>query len=334
MWMTAERALGARAPRDLRRRLPPLPVDPTILALLVAIPVCLFSFRGVAPSMLRTQNLLDILDQMSAISVAAIGTTFVIVAARIDLSIGSTITVASTTSALLTTRHGVPGGVGIVVALAIGAAVGLLNGLLTTKARVNSVIATLGMLIVLAGAAALVVGGETIANLPGSLAYLGSERVFGELPVSVFVLLGVWLAAELTLRATVFGRTCYHVGSNERAARLNGVRVDRWVIAFFVVAGILSALTGIMLMGRLLSANVDIGANLELQAIAIAVIGGASLFGGRGSVTGTILAAALVTVLNNGLTLTDISVYWQITVAGGLIIVAVAADSLRQRRRR
>lgn len=311
-----------------------LPIDATNLLLLVAIPVCLFSFRPFAPSILNTQNLLDILGQMSYLSIASIGTTFVIIAGRIDLSIGSTVTLATTATALLVARHGVPGELAIIVLLGIGVAVGVLNGLLTTKLKVNSVIATLGTLIVLAGAAELIIGGETIADLPVTLTYVGSETWLGDVPVSVFAMFGVWIAAEIVLKRTIFGRNCYHIGTNERAARLNGVRVDRNVIGYFVVGGALSALAGLILVGRLLSTNVDIGADLELQAIAIAVIGGASLFGGRGSAFGAVLAAALVTTINNGLTLTDISVYWQITVTGTLIIVAVAADSFRLRGRR
>ena len=306
------------------------PLDPTSLLLLVAIPACLFAFQPFAPSILNTQNLLDLLQQMSYLAIAAIGTTFVMVSARIDLSIGSTLTVATTTAALLLTRHGLPPALGILVPLLIGAAVGLANGFLTTKARVNPVIATLGMLIVLAGAANLVVGGETVSGLPYAVTYLGTAT-FGSVPAGAFVLLAVLAVAEYSLRKTRLGRYCYHIGSNERAARLNGVPVNRYVVTYFVIGGTLAGLAGLIMMGRLLSTNVDIGKDLELQAIAVTVIGGTSLFGGRGSAIGTVLAAAFVTVINNGLRLTNISVYWEITVTGGLIILAVALDSMRRR---
>ena len=319
-------SLVARALRPTTR----LPIDGTSLILLLAVPACLLAFRPFAPYILSTQNLLDLLQQMSYLAIAAVGTTFVMIAARIDLSIGSAVTVATTTSALLVVKHGVPGPVGVLLPILVGSAVGLANGLLVTKARVNSVIATLGTMIVLAGAAALVVGGETVAGLPTSMLYLGTAT-FGTVPAAFFVLLAVWLSAEFVLRRTRFGRYCYHVGSNERAATLNGVTVSRYVIGYFIVGGALAGLAGLILMGRLFSANVDTGADMELQAIAVTVIGGTSLFGGRGSATGTVLAAALVTVITNGLTQTDISVYWGIAVTGGLIIVAVGLDSLRRR---
>jgi ribose/xylose/arabinose/galactoside ABC-type transport system permease subunit len=208
--------------------------------------------------------------------------------------------------------------------------VGVVNGLLTTKARVNSIIATLGTMIVLAGGAALAVGGETIAGLPYGVTYLGTAT-FGSIPAAAFALLAVWLSAEVTLRKTRLGRYGFHIGTNERASTLNGIHVSRYVIAYYVIGGALAGLAGLILMGRLLSANVDIGSNLELEAIAVTVIGGTSLFGGRGSATGTVLAAALVTVINNGLTLTNADIYWEITVSGLLIILAVAVDSLRRR---
>lgn len=327
--MAASASLAAGRARS-RSILGRSPLDPTSLFLLVAIPAFLFAFQPFAPGILNTQNLLDLLQQMSYLAIAAIGTTFVMVSARIDLSIGSTLTVATTAAALLLTRHGLPAVLGILVPLLIGAAVGLANGFLTTKLRVNPVIATLGMLIVLAGAANLVVGGETISDLPYAVTYLGTAT-FGSVPAGALVLLAVLVVAEYVLRKTRLGRYCYHIGSNERAARLNGVPVNRYVVTYFVIGGALAGLAGLILMGRLLSTNVDIGSDMELQAIAVTVIGGTSLFGGRGSAIGTVLAAAFVTVINNGLTLADISVYWQITVTGGLIILAVALDSIRRR---
>jgi ribose/xylose/arabinose/galactoside ABC-type transport system permease subunit len=306
------------------------PVDGTSLILLIAIPVVLLAFKPWAPSILNTQNLLDILQQMSYLAIAAVGTTFVIIAARIDLSLGSIITVATTTTALLVTKHGLPVYIAVPLPIVIGAAVGVMNGLLTTKVRVNSIIATLGTMIVLAGGASLVVGGETIAGLPYGVIYLGTAT-FGSIPAAAFVLLAVWLCAEYTLRRTRLGRYAFHIGANERASTLNGIHVGRYVTAYYVIGGALAGLAGLILMGRLFSANVDIGSDMELRAIAVTVIGGTSLFGGRGSATGTVLAAALVTVINNGLTLTNADIYWEITVSGILIILAVAVDSLRRR---
>ena len=140
--------------------------------------------------------------------------------------------------ALLVSRHGLPSGVAVALPVLIGLAVGLVNGLLTTKARVTSVIATLGTLIALDGAAKLILGGETIAGLPSAVTYLGSADL-GPVPVSVLVMIFVWLAAEFALRQTMYGRYCYHIGSSERAAVVNGVPVDRYVTWFFMTGGAL-----------------------------------------------------------------------------------------------
>ena len=204
----------------------------------------------------------------------------------------------------------------------------MVNGLLMTKARVTSVIATLGTLIALAGAAKLMLGGETIAGLPSAVTYLGSADL-GPVPVSVLVMIVVWLAAEFVLRRSTFGRYCYHIGSSERAAVANGVPVDRYVTWFYMTAGALSGLAALVLVGRLRSANVDVGTGLELQVIAVAVIGGGSLFGGKGTVTGTVLAAGLIAVINSGMRLSPINPFWQQLVTGVLIIVAVTVDALR-----
>ena len=302
----------------------------TELTLLAAIAAALIIFARFAPGMISSGNLVNILRQMSFVTIAAIGTTFVIISGRIDLSIGSTISFAAVTMALLVSRHGLPPVLALALPLLIGLAVGLVNGLLTTKARVTSVIATLGTLIALDGAAKLIVGGETIAGLPRLVTYLGSADL-GPVPVSVLVMLAVWAGAEFVLRKTTFGRHCYHIGTNEQAAAANGVPVDRFVTWFFMTGGALSGLAAVLLVGRLQSANVDIGVGLELQAIAIAVIGGGSLFGGKGSAGGTVLAAGLVTVINNGMRLSPINAFWQTAVTGALIIVAVAIDSLRRR---
>ncbi|MDP7066092.1 MAG: ABC transporter permease [Acidimicrobiales bacterium] len=302
----------------------------TELVLLGAIGGVLILFSRFAPGMLTSNNLVSILRQMSFIAIAGLGITFVIISGRIDLSVGSTITVASTTMALLVTRHGVPSGVALVLPVLIGMMVGMINGLLTTKARVTSVIATLGTLIALDGAAKLIVGGETIAGLPKVVTYLGSSKL-GPVPVSVFVMLFVWFGAEFTLRKTSFGRNCYHIGSNEQAASLNGIAVDRYVTWFFMTAGALSGLAALILVGRLRSANVDIGVGLELQAIAVAVIGGGSLFGGKGTATGTVFAVGLMAVINSGMRLSSVNVYWQTAVTGALIVVAVSIDAIRRR---
>jgi ribose/xylose/arabinose/galactoside ABC-type transport system permease subunit len=305
----------------------------TELVLLGAIGGVLILFSRFAPGMLTSNNLVTILRQMSFVAIAALGATFVIISGRIDLSIGSTITVASTTMALLVTRHGVPSGVALVLPLLIGMTVGAVNGFLTTKARVTPVIATLGMLVALDGAAKLIVGGETINGLPKVVTYLGSSKL-GPVPVSVFVMFLVWFGVEFTLRKTSFGRYCYHIGSNEQAALLNGIAVDRYVTWFFMVAGALSGLAALILVGRLRSANVNIGVGLELQAIAVVVIGGGSLFGGKGTATGTVLAVALMAVINSGMRLSSINVYWQTAVTGALIVVAVSIDAMRRRRDR
>ncbi len=295
--------------------------------------VALAAFFGLRSSTFFTpDNLTNIAVQISVIAVIAIGETFVIVAAGIDLSVGSMCALTGVTSALLMK-------LGYAVPVAMGAGVGmgllwgLFNGVLVTRARLPSFIVTLGVMGIARGFALVLAKDQTISGLPPAFTSLGSLRVFDKVPLLVLVMVAVAILAHVILTRTRLGRYAYAMGSNVEATRLSGVNVGLYMTLLFVVCGGLAGLGGVMEAART-NIGQPTGGNLyELNAIAAAVIGGASLMGGQGSVTGTLIGAFVMAVLRNGCNLLGIPPSWQQILIGTIIIVAVLWDHLRQKRR-
>ncbi len=303
-------------------------IGPLLIALVL---ICLF-LTVTTSTFLTTSNLTNIIVQTSVVGVAAVGATFVIITSGIDLSVGSNVALSGMVAAYAMKHELVPGGVGgIVVALLIGVLVGAFNGASATVLRLTPFIATLAALAMARGLTQQVSQGQTIFGFPRSFTFLGNGAIAGvQAPVVVTVI--VFVVGYLLLTRTSFGHQVYALGGNREAARLAGIPVRRVEFAVYALAGLCAGLAAIVLTGRLNSALASGATGLELQVIAAVVIGGTSLFGGRGSLVGTFLGVVLIGVIVNGLTLLNVNPFWQQFVQGAVIFVAVLLDALNSRR--
>ncbi|MBU7585972.1 MAG: ribose ABC transporter permease [Nostoc sp. TH1S01] len=300
-----------------------------ILPILVII--CIL-FSLLSPNFFTAGNAVNILRQASINIVLATGMTFVILTGGIDLSVGSILAVSAVVAVLVSLLP-VLGWLAVPAALLTGLLLGLLNGALITFLDVPPFIVTLGSLTALRGAAYLVANGTTVINRNINFAWIGNSYV-GPLPWLVILALLTVAVSWFVLRQTVLGVQIYAVGGNERAARLTGIKVNRVLLFVYGVSGLLAGLAGIMSASRLYSATGVLGQGYELDAIAAVILGGTSFTGGIGTIGGTLLGALIIAVLNNGLTLLNMSYFWQLVVKGLVIIAAVMIDRLRRRSRR
>ncbi|MBD2508766.1 MULTISPECIES: ribose ABC transporter permease [Nostoc] len=300
-----------------------------ILPILVIICI-LFAF--LSPNFLTGGNIVNILRQASINIVLATGMTFVILTGGIDLSVGSILAVSAVVGLLVSLLPALSWAA-VPAALLAGLLLGLVNGALITFLDVPPFIVTLGSLTALRGVAFLIAKGTTLINRDINFAWVGNSYV-GPLPWLVIIALLTVIASWFVLRQTVLGVQIYAVGGNERAARLTGIKVNRVLLFVYGISGLLAGLGGIMSASRLYSASGILGQGYELDAIAAVILGGTSFTGGIGTIGGTLLGALIIAILNNGLTLLNLSYFWQLVVKGLVIILAVMIDRLRRRSRR
>lgn len=296
---------------------------------LTALIVLVIAMSALSGDFLTTDNLLNVGVQAAVTAILAFGVTFVIVAAGIDLSVGSVAALAATVLAWGATSEGLPVPVALVLAIATGLACGVVNGMLISYGKLPPFIATLAMLSIARGLSLVISQGSPIA-LPGSLDVLGTD-LGGWLPVPVLVMVAMGLIAALVLNRSFIGRAMYAIGGNEEAARLSGLPVNKQKIAIYALSGLFAAVAGIVLAARLSSAQPQAAQGYELDAIAAVVIGGASLSGGVGKASGTLIGALILAVLRNGLNLMSVSAFWQQVVIGVVIALAVLLDTLRRK---
>jgi ribose transport system permease protein len=294
----------------------------------------LLSFDSFASS----TNLRNIAVDASVLLVLAVGSTFVIVTAGIDLSVGSVLVFSGVVSAkLMEAVGGESTGVillGLGAALGSGLAWGLFNGVIIAKLKVPALIVTLGSFGAALGFAQLITDGVDVREVPFPLVEsVGTGQLFGEIPYLVVIAVGVALVFGVVLALTRFGRHTYAVGSNEEAARRAGIHVDRHLIKVYALAGTLSGLAGFMSLARFATTTIGGHSTDNLQAIAAVVIGGTSLFGGIGSVLGTVAGVFIPAVLENGFVILGVQPFWQEVAVGGVLILAVYLDQLRRRAR-
>ena len=284
------------------------------------------------PFFLTRSNLMNVMEQTAINAVIAVGMTFVILSAGIDLSVGS---IAALSGVVLANRLQAGWGLvpAILAGLATGAFCGLLSGLLITRGKLPPFIATLGMMSMARGAALLFTDGRPISGFDESLRWLSTGRV-AAVPVPVLLTVALYGLAIVLLSRTRFGRYVYAIGGNEEATRLSGVAVGFHKTLVYVLSGVTAALASILLTARLNSAQPIAGMMYELDAIAAVVIGGTSLTGGLGTLGGTLIGALTMGVLRNGLNLLGISSFLQQIVIGFVIIAAVLTDSLVKSKRR
>ncbi|MFJ8969841.1 MULTISPECIES: substrate-binding domain-containing protein [Streptomyces] len=300
-------------------------LDNGALSALVVLVVAMSLLSG---DFLTTQNLLNVGVQAAVTAILAFGVTFVIVSAGIDLSVGSVAALSATVLAWSATSAGVPVVLAVVLAVLTGIACGFVNGALVSYGKLPPFIATLAMLSIARGLSLVISQGSPIA-FPESVSVLG-DTLGGWLPVPVLVMIAMGLITALILGRTFIGRSMYAIGGNEEAARLSGLRVKRQKIVIYALSGLFAAVAGIVLASRLVSAQPQAAQGYELDAIAAVVIGGASLAGGVGKASGTLIGALILAVLRNGLNLLSVSAFWQQVVIGVVIALAVLLDTLRR----
>jgi ribose transport system permease protein len=310
------------------RRLAPLQRQAGLLiasALLVAI------FSSQTSSFLTSDNLINILLQGSVTAVLAIGQMFVIITAGIDLSMGTMLALGAMISSTLLAK-GFPIPICVLAGIATGCIAGLTNGLIITRLRITPFIVTLGTTSVFGGLAFLVTNGKILYQLPGPFLDLLAGKV-AAIPIPVIILAVTAVLAVLVLVYTRFGEYCVAIGGNPEVARLCGIKVSAYLIGAYVLSGALAALGGMILVARLGSADPTVGTDLALPAIAAAVMGGAALRGGEGSVFGAVTGAMLIAALQAGLTLINVQAFYQQLALGFVIIAALALDRLQRRSR-
>lgn len=313
---------------------------------IVVLVVLIIFFSAISDSYLTSSNLILMTKHVSITALLAIGVTFVIITGGIDLSVGSVAGIAGMiTGGLLYQGLKLPGGstiwfstvMVILIGLLVGAAIGAINGLLVTRLKVAPFIATLGVLYVARGFAAIRSNGATFPNLAGTPAHgntgfdlLGVRSLLG-IPYAIWIMVVVAAIAIILTTRTPFGRRLYAVGGNERAAVLSGIRTGRVKVAAYIISGVCAALAGLILTSELGAAYPDTATTFELNAIAAAVLGGTSLFGGKGTIIGTILGAFVIGFLSDGLVLVGVSTFWQLVVKGAVIILAVVLEQTQER---
>jgi ribose/xylose/arabinose/galactoside ABC-type transport system permease subunit/ABC-type sugar transport system substrate-binding protein len=319
---TLKSTTGASGPSGLRRIL----LDNGALSALIVLVVAMSVLSG---DFLTADNLLNIGVQAAVTAILAFGVTFVIVSAGIDLSVGSVAALSATVLAWSATSEGVPVPIAVLLAVVTGIACGLVNGFLVSYGKLPPFIATLAMLSVGRGLSLVISQGSPIA-FPESVSHLG-DNLGGWLPVPVLVMVVMGLITAVILGRTYIGRAMYAIGGNEEAARLSGLRVKRQKLVIYALSGLFAAAAGIVLASRLSSAQPQAAQGYELDAIAAVVIGGASLAGGTGKASGTLIGALILAVLRNGLNLLSVSAFWQQVVIGVVIALAVLLDTVRRK---
>jgi len=300
--------------------------------IVIILILLVFLMSILTPHFLSATNLINIIRQMSIIGIIAIGVTPIIITKGIDLSSGSLIALVSVVVATFA-QGDYPLIVPILVAIGVGLLVGLINGTMVAKGMLAPFIATLGMMTAARGAAMLYSDGRPIGGISDSFTFIGQGIVFG-IPVPVIIFAFVGFVTWVLLNKTKIGRYVYAIGGNEQAAVTAGINVSRIKLMVYAYAGLLGGVAGMILTSRIASGQPQAGLMFELDAIAAAVIGGTSLFGGIGTVGGTIVGALIIGVMNNGLDLLGVSSYWQQIVKGAIIVAAVYIDSRKNHRKK
>jgi len=281
---------------------------------------------------LTPSNLMNVALQTSIVAIVAIGMTFVILTAGIDLSVGSVVALCGAVAAGMAVQQELGTYLGIFLSLATGASVGLINGLLIVKGRMPPFVATLSTLAIARGLTLVYTDGRPISGIDERFIFLSSGEILG-VAMPVIILAIVFVVAYFVLRFTVFGNYVYATGGNEEVSRLAGIRTSGITLSVYIISGFLAALGGVLLTARLWSAQPNAAVGLELDAIAAPVLGGVSLFGGVGGVTGAVVGAFILGILSNGLNLMGVPSFWQQVIKGVVLILAIMIDVATKRRK-
>lgn len=277
------------------------------------------------PRFLTISNIMNVFTQVSVNAILAIGMSFVILTGGIDLSVGSILAISGAVSAsLIKSTNNIF--LSLLVAILIGAAIGLMNGIVVSKGKIQAFIVTLSTMTIFRGITVVFTNGTPISGLADAFMIIGNKKIGGYIPVPAVITALILFIAWYILNQTRFGRYVYAIGGNEDSARLSGINTDKIKTFVYVLCGVTAAISGVITTSRVGSASPNAGAGFELDAIAAVVVGGTSLAGGEGTVIGTIIGAMIIGVLNNGLNLAGVSAYYQSIVKGLVILLAVLID--------
>lgn len=283
---------------------------------------------------LTVSNVINVLSQISVNGIVVIGMTFILLTGGIDISVGSVAAFTSLITAMMLVS-GNPFGSNIVVALAAGIGTGILigavSGFFISKIELQPFIVTLAMMTIFRGMTMVVSQGNPVSQLGETFSFIG-VKYLGPIPINVLIMISLYAIAYYVLEHTCFGRYVYAVGGNKEAARLSGINTTKIIMGIYMICAATASIAGMILASRVNSATPTAGIGSEMDAIAAAVIGGVSLTGGKGKIAGALIGAFIIGVLNNGLVLLNIDVYWTQVVKGIIILLAVVADMLSKRK--
>ncbi|MFI4959836.1 MAG: ABC transporter permease [Hyphomicrobiales bacterium] len=313
----------------VRSRLAPSRDVMQALYRLIAVVLLCAALTVLSDVFFTTNNILNVLRQTALLFLMASGLTLVILTAGLDLSVGANIALSACLAASVMKTTGSPL-LGMATGIGCGAAVGFANGILVTALRIPSFIATYGMMWMLTGVTYYYMAGETIHGFPPGFRQLGSGYLFG-VPMPVYIMMLFLFIGAFFAQRTVWGQQIYAIGANPVAARLSGVPVERRLVLVYAVSGAMAGLASLIILARINSAQGDIGEELTLPAIAAVLVGGTSLFGGSGTVAGTLIGALFLTLVLNGMNLLQIHSSWQPLVTGIIILLAVWIDNRTRR---
>jgi len=302
----------------------------TSLGLLAILVLLAAALSFISPYFLTTTNLLNIGRGIAIVGIVAVGETIVIISGGFDLSVGSVMAAAGMTAGWMVTQ-GLPLPLAFAAAIVIGIVVGFTNGTIISYARINPLIATLATLAIVRGLSYVISGGREMVIFDHAFLAFGVGTFLG-IPYIVLLLIATFVVSGWVMPRTLFGRYAYAIGSSARAAQRAGVPVSRWRIAYYVTCGALSALAGLVFVARTGNAQPSAALGIELDVITAVILGGTSLTGGRGRLSGTFIGLVLLGVVNNGLILVGVPAFWQQVVKGAILLTAVLYDELRRHR--
>jgi len=298
-----------------------------VLALLIVV----FSFSS--DTFLSAQNLMNVLRQVSMMGIVAVGISFVLIAGGIDLSVGSQISLVNILGAWLMVNAGVQPIAAVAILLVSATLVGLLNGLLTIRMNIHPLMVTLATMTILAGLSKMISGGLSIYGFPSSFSVIGQGYV-GAVPVPVIIFVVVSFIGSFILNKTVFGRYVYAIGGNEEASRLSGIPTNRVKLMIFSICGFFTGIAGIVMLSRMNSGQPNAGAGFEFDVLTAVVLGGVSIMGGEGKISGVIAGVLIIGILSNGLILLNVGDYYQSMIKGVVLLGAIGLDGLQRRNKK
>ena len=285
-------------------------------------------FTLLNPVFLSVYNFMNIVRQIAMVGIISVGFTFVLIGGGLDLSVGAQIAFMNVCVATMITNWGFSPIISVIVGLLLTTLIGLFNGYVISKTSIPPLIATLAMQTILRGAGYLISGGYPIYGIPDGIKYLGQGSLFGVIPVPGLILIVIVLLGAFLLNKTYLGRHFYALGSNAEATRLAGINIHLTRTVTYAMLGLLTGLAGLIMLGRVGSAQPNIATNYEMNALTACVIGGVSINGGKGTVFGALLGAIVIGILNNGMSLAGANEYWQMVITGAVLLTVVLFDSL------